>query len=300
MLTARRALRATRPLAAEALREPRFEVIPLPGVEEEVRRHLPPHATVTVTASPRRGLAPTLEVASRLALQGVHAVPHLSARSVADEAELADILERLASAGVREVFIIGGDPKEPAGDFAGALDLLQAMQRLGHEFTVGVAGYPETHPKISDDVTVQAMWDKRTHASSIVSQMCFDAQVLLEWVRRVRRRGVVLPIRVGIAGPATTSQLLRVSARVGVGQSMRVLSHHRSGLWRMAQPGTWRPDGLLQDLAPAFADPAYGLQGLHIYTFNAVAAAGRWWQDATTNQPGWATGDGNVDRERQR
>lgn len=274
--------RRAAPGVPAGLGEPRFEVLPLPGIEDEVVRHLPPHATVTVTSSPRRGTSATLECATRLAREGFHVVPHLAGRLVRDERELKSALDDLVATGISEVFVIGGDSPQPAGDFTGALDLLQAMERLGHGLTVGVAGYPETHPSISDDVAVQAMWDKRVHASYIVSQMCFDARVLLQWVARVRRRGVLLPIRVGIAGPATTRQLVRVSARIGVGQSVRVLSHHRSGLWRLAAPGPWRPDALLDDLAPAFADPAYGLQGLHVYTFNALAAAGQWWQEAST------------------
>jgi len=121
------------------------------------------------------------------------------------------------------------------------------------------------------------MWDKQAHAAYIVSQICFDARTLLAWVRRVRRRGVQLPIRVGLPGPAGTQQLLRISTRVGVGDSARMLSKHR-GLWRLAQPGQWRPDRLLADLAPAFADPDYYLQGLHIYTFNALDSVSTWWR----------------------
>lgn len=277
--------------------EPRFEVIPLPGIEEQVVRHLPPHATVTVTASPRRGLAPTTDLAIRLALRGLQVVPHLAARLVRDGAELERTLDSLSTAGVGEVFVIGGDAVQPAGEFASALDLLQAMSTLGHDLTVGIAGYPEPHPKIDNDVTVQAMWDKRTYASYVVSQMCFDARTVLEWVSRVRRRGVLLPIKVGVAGPATTQQLLRVGARVGVGESVRVLGHHRTGLWRLARPGTWLPDRLLSDLSPAFDDPTYGFAGLHVYTFNAIAEAGRWWQRVSPS-PDWVQVDGPADQMR--
>lgn len=283
MVTGRRMHRTAPRWPDLMVAEPRFEVLPLPGITEQVGQHLPAGAAVTVTASPGRGLAPTIEVATRLARRGLHAVPHLAARLVRDSAELGRILQELSMAGVREVFVIGGDSPRPIGEFAGALELLQAMSDLGHDFTVGVAGYPEPHPKIDDDVTVQAMWDKRPYASYVVSQMCFDARTLLEWVRRVRRRGMLLPIKVGVAGPASTHRLLRIGARVGVGESVRVLSHHRSGLWRLARPGPWRPDRLLEGLAPAFADSAYGLSGLHVYTFNAVAEAGRWWRDIATS-----------------
>jgi len=275
------------------VREPRFEVIPLPGIEDEIHRSLPARATVAVTASPRRGLAPTLELATRLALRGIDAVPHVAARQVGDSAELRALLHDLGAAGVRELFVVGGDQSEPRGDFASALELLRAMRSIGHEFTVGIAGYPETHPQIIDDVAVQAMWDKQAYASYIVSQMTFDARVVLEWVRRLRRRGIVLPVRVGVAGPVGTARLLRVGTKVGVGDSLRVLSKHRGVLRHL--PGAWTPGRLLADLAPAFADPGYGLAGLHVYTFNALAQTARWWQETTAQQPGWVVDGGPVD-----
>lgn len=271
---------ATQPDLAEVLSRPRYEVLPLSGIEETIAQTVPPEMTITVTASPRQGIDATIALATRLAARGWHAVPHLSARLIADEAELKSVVSDLTSAGVSEVFVIGGDPETPAGDFTSSLELLQSMERIGHDFVVGIAGHPEPHPKISSDVTVQAMWDKRRYASYIVTQMCFEAKPLLEWVRRVRGRGVLLPIYVGVAGPASKSQLLRTGSRIGVGKSLRVLNHQGAALLRLAQPGKWRPDGLVKDLGAAFADPTYGLEGLHINTFNRVKAAESWRQQA--------------------
>lgn len=293
MAARRRLGRPARRWAEEMVRRPRFEVIPLPGIEDEVLQHLPAGATVTVTASPRRGLGPTLELATRLALRGVDAVPHLAARQVTGTTELRGILRDLDAAGVAEVFVVGGDLAEPVGEFTGALELLQAMDSIGHELTVGIAGYPETHPLIVDDVAVQAMWDKQAHAAYIVSQMAFEARVVLEWVRRLRRRGIVLPVLVGIAGPVGTTRLLRVGTRVGVGDSLRVLRKHRGMLRHL--PGAWTPGHLLDELDPAFADPGYGLAGLHVYTFNALPETARWWQQTIAGQPGWAVDGGPVD-----
>jgi len=284
MLTRRRAPRVSpepRQALAGALAAPRYEVLPLPGVAEEVVAHVPPEVTVTVTASARRGLGATLDTAGRLAALGVRVVPHVSARLVRDEAHLKDILDEVLSLGVHEVFVIGGDADEPAGDFAGSLDVLVAMDRLGYELEVGIAGYPEPHPKIPDDLTVQAMWDKRRYASYIVSQICFRPAAVVAWVERVRRRGVTLPIYVGVPGPTSTRQLLRISRRVGVGDSGRFLAQHGRGMLRLAQPGVWRPDGLVEALAPYMGLPHYGMRGLHMYTFNDVAATENWRRSAS-------------------
>src|SRR5690625_3325795 len=157
MLTGRRTHRTTSPWAATMVAEPRFEVIPLRGIAAGVVDHLDPGATVTVTASPRHGLQPTLELATVLAGHGMNVVPHLAARLVPGRDELAGILTQLESAGVGEVFVIGGDNAQPVGEFASSLDLLTAMAGIGHDLTVGVAGYPEPHPGIDDDVLIQAM-----------------------------------------------------------------------------------------------------------------------------------------------
>ena len=43
------------------------------------------------------------------------------------------------------------------------------------------------------------MWDKRQHATYIVSNLCFDPAGYRNWVLRVRARGVTLPILTGMA-----------------------------------------------------------------------------------------------------
>src|SRR5580765_7278012 len=103
-----------------ALQRPRFEVIPLAGVEEEIAAAGLRDATITVTVSPVKGSDPTLELAERLRTQGFHVVPHLSARLVASRAQLQEILARLRQAGIQDLFVVGGDVDEPVGPYAGA------------------------------------------------------------------------------------------------------------------------------------------------------------------------------------
>ncbi len=52
---------------AELLRRPRYEIFPLPGIEDELAEHVPTDVKVTVTSSPRRGLEPTLQLCSAAA-----------------------------------------------------------------------------------------------------------------------------------------------------------------------------------------------------------------------------------------
>ena len=91
------------------LARPRYEVLPAKGTEQAVLDWIPAGMTVTVTASPVKGLDPTIELAERLAARGYRVVPHLAARSVTGDAHLAGIVARLKAAGVDDVFVPGGD-----------------------------------------------------------------------------------------------------------------------------------------------------------------------------------------------
>ncbi|HEX5699305.1 MAG TPA: methylenetetrahydrofolate reductase, partial [Rubrobacter sp.] len=149
--------RANRRLA-EFLRHPGYEVIPLQGTEEAVVEHVPKDITLTVTASPGKGTWATIELAERLAGHGFSVAPHLSARLIRDRAELGEILHRMHEAGIRRAFVVAGDVDEHVGEFEGAAGLLRTMSEIGHDLDeVGITGYPETHPKISDEMTIQAM-----------------------------------------------------------------------------------------------------------------------------------------------
>jgi methylenetetrahydrofolate reductase (NADPH) len=262
---------------AEALRRPRYEVLPLQGVEEAVVEHVSRDIKLTVTASPKKGIETTLEFAERLSRQGYEVVPHLSARLVVDEAHLKDILERLRESGIREVFVVAGDPDEPAGKFAGADELLPVMAEIGHDFEeIGITGYPESHPVISDEVTIEAMYDKEPHATYIVSQICFDPEVTAGWIRRVRRRGVELPIYIGMPGAVNRQKLVRISRNIGLGESARFLKKQRSRLLRLFLPGGYSPDRLIRGLTPSLTDPQNMVRGFHIYTFNEVEKTEAW------------------------
>ena len=276
-LLPRRPPRRGLPRALPLLRHPRYEVFPAPSTEETVLQWVPRDVTVTVTASPARGLDPTLDLAVRLAGHGYQVVPHLSARLVRDDAHLAEIVERLTASGVTDVFVPAGDSDRPAGRFDSAISLLDRLAEMGRPFSrVGVTGYPQSHPRIGDDVTIQAMWDKRHHATYLVSNLCLDPVVLRRWITRVRARGVTLPLYVGLAGPVDRARLLRMAARAGVADSARFLAGHAEWFLRAGVPGGYNPDRFLDRVGTALAAPESAVAGLHIFTFNQIRQAEQW------------------------
>jgi methylenetetrahydrofolate reductase (NADH) len=252
-------------------------VIPLAGVEDAVLEHVPLDVKITVTVSPRLGQEATLDLAERLAAHGFDVVPHLSARLVRDEAHLRELLDRIEEMGVRDLFVVAGDATEPAGRFVGAAALLAAMAEVGHHNAqIGITGYPESHPTISDDETIRAMFAKAPFATYIVSQICFDPRVTAGWIDAVWARGTRLPIHVGLPGAVPRGKLVRVSARIGLGRSARFMRHHRSWFTRLLRPGGFDPGGLLAGLEPAVSRPAERLGGFHVFTFNDLADTERW------------------------
>jgi methylenetetrahydrofolate reductase (NADPH) len=260
---------------ARLLRRPRFEILPLDGIEEQVLAHLGTEVKVTITASPRRGLEATLALSERLARAGYPVVPHLSARLIRDRPHLEEAVARLRAAGVRELFVPAGDATQP-GEFHGAAELLEAMGPLREQFDdIGITGYPESHHLISDEETIQAMFAKAPMATCIISQICFDADVIAGWIAEVRRRGTRLPIWIGLPGSVEYAKLMRISMKIGLGESARFLRHHRNWMARLVTR-KFKPDPLLRGLAPTLADPAANVAGFHLYTFNEVARTERW------------------------
>jgi methylenetetrahydrofolate reductase (NADPH) len=196
---------------------------------------------------------------------------------VTSEAHLAEIVARLQACGVDDVFVPGGDASHPAGPFDGALPLLERLAEMGGPFgRIGITGYPESHPKIHDDITIQAMWDKRRYATYIVSNVCFDAAGLGRWIGRIRARGVTLPLYVGLAGPAERSRLLRMAAVAGASESARFIARHPGWILRFWVPGGYSPDRMLERAAAVLAAPGSGVAGLHLFTFNQLQQAEQW------------------------
>jgi len=280
----RNALHAPGVLAA--LESARYEVLPTPGVEDDVLAWVPAGATVTVTASPGKGLDATLDCAERLAGHGYPVVPHLAARMVRDRQHLRDIVDRMLAVGVGDVFVPAGDADPPAGEYDGALPLLRDLTEYGRPFAdVGITGYPESHPRISDDVTVQSMWEKRYHATYLVSNLCFDPAQLRRWVSRLRTRGVTMPLLIGLPGPVERTRLLTMATKIGVGESTRFLSKNVGAFARIAAPGGWSPERLLDRASDLFVDPVAGAAGLHLFTFNQLKQTANWRRELLGNPP---------------
>src|ERR1019366_3938361 len=119
------------------LEHPRYEVFPASSVEDAVAEWVPAGMTVTVTASPAKGLDAPLDLADRLAAGGYRVVPPVSARLVTDDSHLAEIVARLVACGIDDVFVPAGDADPPAGRVDSPLSLIERLTEMGRPVARG-------------------------------------------------------------------------------------------------------------------------------------------------------------------
>ncbi len=268
------------PSAREALggvlSAPTFELIPLKDAMDHAGS-LPPGARVSVTASPIKGLQSTIALSEQLQADGFRAVPHIAARMVRDRAHLGDLLASLERAGIDRAFIVGGDAKVH-GDFPDGLSLLREMSEMGHPLReIGIPCYPQGHPFIADGPLLEAVREKATYASYMTTQLCFEPAAIASWLAARRSEGISLPVHIGVPGVTEPHRLLAISARIGVADTHRFLTKNIRFVARLVRSGGFfRPDALLEGLAPHIADPTAGIVDLHLYTFNAVSPTETW------------------------
>ena len=269
---------STRSAIADVLENARFEIIPLKNAVTQAA-HLPAGSVITVTASPNKGMEATMDLAAELAEAGFDVTPHLSARLHRDRAHLEETLDRAAELGLRRAFVVGGDHLHP-GEFFDGISLLRAMKEIGHPFEeVGIPAYPEGHPLIADAKLEEALSEKQPYANHLATQMCFDADAIRSFLSGVRRRRIGLPTLLGVPGVGGRLKLLEISARIGVGDSVRFLAKNARVVTRLLGPGGYDPGELLEDLGESLLDPLLGIEGLHIYTFNRCEATEAWRQE---------------------
>ena len=256
-----------------------IEVTPTGATKiESFRDCLDPGTTVNVTFLPGTDPADTIAVCERLHNDGMRPVPHLAARSLRDADQLDELLSAYtAHCGVEEVLCIGGGVDSPVGGFDATMQVLQTglIQKHGIRH-IGVAGHPEGSPDISDDEIAEALDAKNALAKAegltlyIETQFCFEADIVLEWEKRVRAAGNALPIRIGIPGPATIKTLFRFAQISGIGPSMRFISKQAKNVAKLMTVQS--PHLLLTGLAEGrAADKECLIRHFHYYPFGGFA-----------------------------
>jgi methylenetetrahydrofolate reductase (NADPH) len=259
-----------------------FDMLPSEDFDEALS-HLPNGARLAVVLTPHLGMEPTVERTIRARELGHEVVPHVAARFIEDAAELDEIAGALHEAGVTDIFVPGGDRDEPVGEFASAHELLVALEELGYEFEeVGIGGYPTGHDAIDDETLREAIDRKAPHATYLVTQMCFDAEAIVDWIEGIREQGVDLPVEVGIPGVMEYRRLMSLARRWGIASPLEFVGK-TAGVFTFLRElvgsgGRYKPDDMLPTIAAARSDPLYDVRRLRLYTFNQTEPTEAWRQ----------------------
>lgn len=245
---------------------------------------IPPCTPISITFLPGEDFESRVLAACRVREAGFTPVPHISARRLGSAVELDAFLAALTGrADVDRVFVVAGDIADPAGPFDDALSVIRSGALARHGIgQVGIAGYPEGHPGISDAALDRALFDKLEaleaagQRSWIATQFSFDADPVLDWLTALRERTAV-PVRVGVAGPASIKALLRFAARCGVGVSAKVMAKYGLSLTQLL--GSAGPGPLIEEMSERLKPGVHGDVRLHFYPFGGLEKTADWIAD---------------------
>jgi methylenetetrahydrofolate reductase (NADPH) len=240
-----------------------------------------PNTQIAVTFLPGEEIEQRVEAAVLVRELGFEPIVHLSARRLQSEEQLDSYLRDITTkAGVKRVFIIAGDPPEAEGPYENSLQIIESglLEKHGIEI-VGVGGHPEGHPNNSKD----ELWDwmerklaaVRAHGMVplVVTQFAFDDEAIIDWVGEMRARGIDVPVRLGVPGPAGIKRLLGFAKRCGVGASASVMKKYGVSLTNLI--GSAGPDKLVNSLEKGLTEK-HGRVRLHFYPFGALKASAEW------------------------
>ena len=220
---------------------------------------LPKVNDVYITMLPGNDYKEVATKAKELAKSGFNPVPHFPARSIKDQAELKDYVNRCKDVGVKQALVIGGSA-QPIGDFHCSLQLFETG--LFEGWKIGIAGHPDGSPDISDKDLKKAMSDKKPYADYIITQWSLNANPIAKFISEQ-----TLPVHVGITGPLKLSSLLKFANIVGAKNSINFLKSNITQAIDLLKPRD--PNDLIEKLKDS-------TEHFHIYTFGGLKETNKW------------------------
>ncbi len=219
----------------------------------------------------------TVEITGRIAREtSLRAMGHLTCVGHT-RAELVDVLDAYAAAGVDNILALRGDPKEgprapwtsTEGGLTHACELVELAREVG-DFSVGVAAFPEGHPSAESlDADARVLAAKAAAGAEFaVTQLFFRAEDYLALVQRVRALGVDIPILPGIMPITNLGSINRMAELSGAVIPAEVLARFDG----LSEPADVRRVGVqvATELCRRLLDA--GAPGLHFFTLNRSRA----------------------------
>lgn len=204
-------------------------------------------------------------------------MPHLTCVAHRRD-EVVSIVEGYRDAGLHNILALGGDP--PAedeaipSDFEHATDLIEVVREVG-DFSVGVAAFPEGHPRSPDLATDRRYLARKLEQADFgITQFFFRAEDYFRMRDDLAAVGVEKPVLPGIMAFVNVDGLRRMAAMNGT----VIPAELESRLDRVAGDPPRVRELAVETCVPLIEELlAGGAPGVHLYTLNFPRAAREIW-----------------------
>lgn len=219
----------------------------------------------------------TVEIAALIrTTYHIEPVAHLTCVN-SDEKDILEVLEKLEQNHVSNVMVLRGDITpgvEPKHVFPHASDLAVFIRRNAPSFNLLGACYPERHPQA---LTIEQDIDNLKHkidagVAHLISQLFFNNQLFYDFVEKVRKAGINVPIEAGIMPITAPAQIDRIVNMCGASvpaKLSRIFDRYAGNPEAFRDAGIFYATEQIMDLI------ANDVQGIHLYSMNNVETASR-------------------------
>ena len=200
----------------------------------------------------------------------IPALAHLTCVK-ADEEKIKGVLDQLKSNGIENILALRGDipagmEKDAIGKFAHASDLMRFIKEQG-DFCVGGAAYPEGHPEsgsLANDIE-NTKYKVEAGVDFLVTQMFFDNTILYNYMFRLLKAGINVPVVPGIMPVTNASQIIRICQLSGT----KLPPQFRAMVEKFAdKPAALKQAGIAYATGQIIDLISNGFSHVHIYTMN--------------------------------
>ena len=263
-----------------------IEVMPRTAAKvDDFKVLLPKGTRVYIAHIEGTSIEDMVATAKRLTNDGYSVMPHFPARIVKDKATLENwVAMYRGEAGVDQALLLAGGVGTPCGDYHSSMQLLESgafdsFKRLH------VAGHPEGNRDIdpqggTTNVDDALRWKQRFSETTdakmaLATQFAFEAGPIIEWADSLKEAGIMIPVHIGIAGPAKLQTMIKFAMACGVGPSVKVLQKRAKDVTKLLLP--FEPTEVLTTLAAhKAANPDSNIERVHFFPLGGIKTNANW------------------------
>lgn len=212
--------------------------------------------------------------------KGWNYVFHIPVRLIGSSVDGKDIVRTLLEKDVREIFVVGGDEKNPRGLYSDSLLFLEDLKREGSlsEFeSVEVAAYPQGHGFLSDSVLSRFLIHKQPYCTGMITQMDFDSELVSSYLTNLQNSGITNPLRIGALGAVKINKdLFSLVKEFSAEKTLSYISQ-RKGLFQKMLSGSYSPSEFVE----GFRNVPPNFSGFVFSTFNSIKSHMEWEEEFT-------------------